>query len=538
MTPHRRIVLLGIDGANPQLLRQWARDGILPNLADLMSRGLSATTESLPGFFIGATWPSLYTGTSPAHHGFHYQLQLRPGTYDLYRPEQTHLVRSPPFWQHVSRASKRVAVLDVPLSQIDTSINGVQTVEWGGHDAVYGFQTFPPALAAHIHERFGDHPLGPTCDGVRKSADDYAALVEKLVEGVRKKGQITRDVLGRERWDLFVQVFTETHCAGHQCWHLHDAGHPEHDAEIVARIGDPLRSVYVAVDRAIGEIVQDAGDALIVVLSAHGMASFYGAQFMLRDILLKLGVMKDAQPPPSAPAKEPLWVSFASAAWRSLPKSLRAHLAPLRALHQGTQRTPPPDPTLGIDADNSPCFPLSNGLGVGGIRLNIAGREPAGVLKSGDDVEAFVAQLSADLLAIVDGRTGAPLVRRVLRTRELYRGPLIDALPDLLVEWNDEVTTGSTNVGKGRAARITAHSDKLGRIEKANGYSRTGEHRTEGLLVAVGPGVTAGEIARHISVLDLAPTFCKLLDVDFPGGEGQPIAELISARASSAPAGR
>jgi predicted AlkP superfamily phosphohydrolase/phosphomutase len=61
--------------------------------------------------------------------------------------------------------------------------------------------------------------------------------------------------------------------------------HPEYDAEIAARIGDPLRTVYAAVDRAIGEIVRDADDALIIVMSAHGMSSFYGAQFMLRDIL-------------------------------------------------------------------------------------------------------------------------------------------------------------------------------------------------------------------------------------------------------------
>ena len=52
-----------------------------------------------------------------------------------------------PFWSHLSRAGRRVAILDVPLTRIDPSINGLQVVEWGGHDSVYGFQTWPPGVA-------------------------------------------------------------------------------------------------------------------------------------------------------------------------------------------------------------------------------------------------------------------------------------------------------------------------------------------------------------------------------------------------------
>ena len=33
--------------------------------------------------------------------------------------------------------------------------------------------------------------------------------------------------------------------------------------------------------------------------------------------------------------------------------------------------------------------------------------------------------------------SGAPLVKRVVRTRDLYAGEQLDALPDLLVEWNE-----------------------------------------------------------------------------------------------------
>jgi predicted AlkP superfamily phosphohydrolase/phosphomutase len=516
--------MLGIDGANPTLLRAWAHAGHLPNLAALLARGLSGETRSLPGFFIGATWPSFYTGTSPARHGFHYQIQLRPGTYELYRPETTRLVQTPPFWHYLSEAGKRVAVLDVPLSQLDARVNGVQTVEWGGHDAVYGFQSTPPELADAIRQRFGVHPMGPSCDGIRASAADYRRFVDLLVRGVEQKAQITRHILARERWDFFAQVFTETHCAGHQCWHLHDAQHPGHDAIIAAEIGNPLHRVYVAVDAAIGTLVREAGDALVVVLSAHGMSSFYGAQLLMREILLKLGVMTAA---PTAPYSEPLWRAAAGAVWRRLPGGIRAALVPIRRLAAERQAEPGELPELGIDPMRSRCFAVSNGLGSGGIRLNLAGREPAGVLQPGTEADSFVAQLTADLLDIRNASTGAPLVSRVLQTRALYEGPYLDSLPDLIVEWNDAVALGSTHVGQGRGAKLVAHSAKLGHLERQNTYSRTGEHRIEGLFVAVGPRVPAARLARAVSVLDFAPTFCHALGVPLPIADGVPIPELL-----------
>lgn len=257
------------------------------------------------------------------------------------------------------------------------------------------------------------------------------------------------------------------------------------------------------------------------------MSSFYGAQFMLRDILQKMGVMQAMLPTPSERQDETMLVAAAGAVWRCLPLAVRKRLAPLRALHAPRNPTSSDEPRLGIDPAKSKCFPLSNGLGIGGIRLNLVGREPAGTVHPGDDEERFVAQLSNDLLNLVDERTGGALVRRVLRTRDLYDGPNLGDLPDLLVEWNDETPTGSTRVGQGRAARVVARSAKLGRVERENSYARTGEHRIEGMFVAVGPQLSAGELTRCVSVLDFAPTFCEFLGVKLPVAEGSSIFELI-----------
>ena len=105
-----------------------------------------------------------------------------------------------------------------------------------------------------------------------------------------------------------------------------------------------------------------------------------------------------------------------------------------------------------------------------------------------EDADRFCAELETDLLAIVDDVTGERLVRRIVRTRELYAGDRIDSLPDLLVEWNDPIARGTTALGGGAGAHVRARSPKIGIIEGMNDYARSGEHRPGGWFVATGPG--------------------------------------------------
>ncbi|MEJ7812385.1 MAG: alkaline phosphatase family protein [Gemmatimonadaceae bacterium] len=533
--PPTRLLLLGIDAASPTLLEEWIDDGTMPNLRALTERGLAGATLGVEGFFVGSTWPSLYTGTSPARHGVHYLLQIVPGTYRLQHVAHAEFVRRPPFWRELSRMGQRVAVLDVPLTRLEPELNGVQVVEWGGHDALYGLHTSPPELAAQLRVRFGTHPAGPSCDRERRSVEDFRAFVEALEAGARRKGEWTCELLARGGWDLFMQVFTEAHCAGHQCWHLHDAAHPAHDPATSAALGDPLRRVYRAIDAAIGDVLAIAGDTHVIVFTAHGMRHWYGAQFLLHEILVRLGVTaRTAEEPSGSRLRE-----AAAGAMRRLPAPLRAHARALSDRLSRSGRGVAPAPAIAMDAARSRCFPLNNGLAVGGIRLNLIGREPGGTLAAGPRAAAFCDQLEEDLLAIVDERTGSALVRRVLRTADLYEGELLDHLPDLLVEWSDETPTGSTALAGGIGARVRARSPKIGVVEGTNGYGRSGEHRAGGWFVAAGPGIERTRLDAGVSLLDLAPTFTGMLGVRLPDCDGRPIPELMRAVAtvpSSAPA--
>jgi len=534
VAPHARVLLLGVDAGSKALVEEWAAAGVLPTFQSLLARGLVGDTRSLEGFFVGSTWPSFYTGVTPARHGIHSLVQLKPGSYELFRCYTGEFVKREPFWNHLSRAGRRVAILDVPLSGVSEGLNGIQTVEWGSHDANYGFRTWPHSLARQIRARFGLHPLTTSCDVDHRSPREFLELKERLVEGVKRKTALTKFFLSQGGWDFFAQVFTEGHCVGHQCWHLHDPRHPGHDPGVVAVTGDLVREVYAAIDAAIGELLARVGDdCLVIVLLSHGMCHRYGAQFLLADILVRLGLAVPPAPRLPGEAGPVRWLDGPLGwGWTHAPDWVKKRSRPLRDRVRGWLDSREPLRRLSLDPRLSRCFLVDNGLAVGGIRLNLTGREPQGLIAPGVEESALCQELARDLEAIVDLSTGRRIVRRVLRTADLYRGEYLSHLPDLLVAWSDETPIGTSTVGRGTGATLRLGSERIGVVEGTNRYCRTGDHRPEGLFVAVGPGVAPGRVRRTVSVMDFGPTLAGLLDVELPDTDGQPIAELLRARPS------
>lgn len=524
-----RLIVLGVDAASADLVQRWTADGELPAMARLMESGTRGSVAGVEGFFVGSTWPTFYTGLDPAGHGVYRLQQLRSGTYELFEPlVEPDGMAGIPFWRRASDAGLRVAVLDVPLSRLDPSLNGVQTVEWGGHDAVFGFQTAPSSLADDILGTVGPYPLPSDCNGDRRTAADFDAFVTALEEAVQRKTALTLDILHRERWDLLVQVFTEAHCCGHQCWHLHDPRHPAHDPALRGAVGDPLERIYRAIDRAVAAIVEHAGEANVLLFSAHGMSFFRGAAPLLPAILRRLGATVPSEPTAGVEPAGATVAGVARTIWHALPAAARERLRPLReALGSGRGAGVGPERATWVDVRRSRCFPVANGFPVGAIRLNLRGREPQGVLEPGDEVERFCAELTRELLAIVDERTDRPLISRVMRTDELYRGPRRSALPDLLVEWSPTRPTGTTAHGQGLGATVRASSSAVGELEATNDWVRTGEHVPEGFFVLTGPDVGPARLSTPVPLVDFHPTICRLLGLPAPAGDGAPVDALV-----------
>ena len=456
-------MFIGVDAGDKDLILHWAEASVLPTFQSLLKRGLSGFTTNPPGLFVGAVWPSFYTGVSPAKHGRYCYSQFRPGTYDFYSTHTPNFIKREPFWNALSRAGRKVAILDVPHT-FPGALNGIQLVEWGAHDAVYGFMSWPASLAREVEDRFGSHPVPARCNGQRDPME-FRILRQQLVTGVSKRADLIGHFLQQEDWDFFAAVFSETHCVGHQCWHLHDETHPRYNEEVAGFVGDPVKDVYMAIDSAIGHLLNQIGpETIAIVLCSHGMGPHYDGTFLLDDIL--------------------------------------------RALEN-----PDATRTQGNLASRN-CFQAPNNSVSGAIRINLVGREPNGRIHPGPEYEGFCATLTRDLLDLVNPDTGEPLVREVFRTVDRYDGEYIDHLPDLIIEWN-------------RAKPISSvYSPKFGVIHKEYRGCRTGDHKPEGMFIALGPSIQPAHLVQRVSVTDFAPTIASLLDVPLPGVDGKPIDEL------------
>jgi len=110
VTSCTKVLFIAVDAADKDLIKAWADDGSLPVFSELFRQAAWSVVDNPPGLYVGAVWPSFYTGIGPArHHRYCYE-QLRPGSYENYRFHPESDLQAEPFWAALSRADKRVAV--------------------------------------------------------------------------------------------------------------------------------------------------------------------------------------------------------------------------------------------------------------------------------------------------------------------------------------------------------------------------------------------------------------------------------------------
>lgn len=496
----RRVMLLGLDAAESSLLLEGARSGALPNLARMHSSGAWGIVDSPAGFGSGAVWPSVATAVSPAEHARYYYRQVPHGGYEARRFEAEEL-RAVPVWDRISAAGRRIAVIDVPKIGVSSDINGVSVVDWISHGPVYrGLRTWPESYAGELTRRYGTDPL-PKCDmpGGRNESQ-MREFLEIMTARIEQRERLTADLWADAELDLLVSVFAEPHCVGHQTWHVRDTEHPQFDAELHAALGDPVMMVYAEIDAAVGRLLEAVdGDTTVIVFSGTGMGPNYTGSHVLDEVLRRLdGVTMTTRRSLTTRAKR--------VAKRLLPRELRRRGRPLkRRVEEGAAAG---------DRARRRSFAVPHNDISGAIRLNIAGRERHGVIQPGE-VEAYIADLRDELLALRNADTGEKVVDEVVVVADENSGEALDRMPDLFVVWN-------------RSQPIDrVRSDSVGVVEYLHRGNRTGDHTPKSCLFAIGAGVVPGPI-DGMTIYDLMPTVAALLGVDAGPTDGKVVGQLTA----------
>lgn len=472
-----KTLFIGLDGWGPDLIQEGIDTGALPNLARLLARLKRVRVDNEPGFGDGVYWTSAATGVDTAGHGIYFILQFNPDTYEFDWVDEAADIPVPAFWQEADEAGRSVCVIDWPHAPFRQMKNGVHVDNWIHHDTPIRLRTSPDHVARKLVEEYGTDPFLPGLHAHPvETAEKARWLTEKGCERIATKGRFCADQLGESDWDFFGVVFSEPHDLGHNAFHIIEPDHPYYDADIAAAAGNPLTAVTAATDKVIGEMLAQAGaDTEVMVMAGLGMRRLVTINHVFDKVVERLDCGLEQEEAPVAQARK---------AYRSaIPLPVRKALRPVRRLLAGKSPDKPPL------ADRR-FFTLLHVDNAGCIRINLKGRERYGIVEP-EDYDALLDEIAADCMDIRDADTGEPIVESVLKVREHFDGPMLDKLPDLVVNWRRD-----------RSLRQIV-SPKIGEIVLPRREVRTGDHILHGDLWAPEPRLRAANIGQECLPADV-----------------------------------
>jgi predicted AlkP superfamily phosphohydrolase/phosphomutase len=462
----RRVVAIGIDAAEPTLVRRLVERGALPVLRSLAAEGTWGPIVSPAAIGSGAVWPTFLTGRPPGEHGLYGEWLWQPDAMALARTSWDHLR---PFWQSDDGRGRTTTIMDVPFAPRLDRPGCTEVLDWGAHDLLKGrLEASPTGVERVVAEVGGVHPFAAGTVDAAGPADHtgLARVVTQCLAGVAQRGRLARRLLADTAPDLFLMAFTEVHRAGHLLWHTVDPSHPDHGA--AAELPGPgLPALLEAIDREIGLLRDLAGpDVAILVFSLHGMRAARGVPAILGPLLEAHGIAvrkswRDHSWPERAgrtlgAVKRQLPDPAKRLYYRLLPKTVTSSLA---------------QPSMPL-----PAYDWSRTLAIslptdqhGWIRFNLRGREARGIVEL-DGYESLCQRVEQAVRAArrADGRS---IARAVIRTAGTARAAISHRLPDLVVHWDDATFDSPLRLADPRLAA------------PAVGLKFTGQHAFEGFYV-------------------------------------------------------
>jgi len=158
-------------------------------------------------------------------------------------------------------------------------------------------------------------------------------------------------------------------------------------------------------------------------------------------------------------------------------------------------------------------------LGLGGLYLNLQGRESCGIVPA-DQADALRQELVSKLTGLRDGAAGEIAVQNAYAGSALYKGPYLDAAPDLIIGYAAGYRT-SWDSAVGKVAL---------QVFEDNTKAWSGDHCVDPVLV---PGVLFSNRkldAADPGLEDMAPTALELFGIRPPRWmEGTPVLRFSGA---------
>lgn len=492
----RKLTVIGLDAATFDVVDPLVAAGELPNLGRLLENGARGVLRSTVHPLTPLAWTTMLTGVNAGRHGI-WDFSERDETGYRVRPINGSYRRAPAVWDHLTRAGRTAGIVNVPFTWPAPAVDGFAIAGLDASEREEGM-THPRELVRELQATHGplvlDHTFPIGADG---RAD--LALARRAVE---QKLAIVHELAARHDPDLLLVVFMAADHIQHICW-------PEWEE---AGAASTVAEVYRILDEAVGELLaRTPDDRDVVVVSDHGAGRLDGV------VNLNAWLRAEGYLAYAGGGEHGRRLVRAGFEWRrKLPPGLRY------AVKQRVPRLRDRIYELReyslVDWRATRAFSYGT---FGNLVVNLRGRESQGIVEPGAEYEQVRDELIERALGL-RGKDGEPIVAAVHRREDLYDGPELERLPDLIVEFDRYAYLGKGTL----TSRAEGLWDEIP-VAPGSAHGYVGSHRPEGVFVLAGPSAQRTD-AVAANAIDLAPTLLYLLGADVPDDlEGRVLLEAI-----------
>lgn len=450
-----KVFIFGIDGAFPEyVFGKWLDE--LPNIKKVLEKSKYGIMNSTIPPLSATAWSSIYTGKNPSDTGIFEYIYRKNHSYEEIHLISSKKLKEKTIWQIASEQGKKSIVcfplLTWPIKPFDgILISGTLTPSGKDVDC-----TYPKELKQEIKEKLGEVPM-PDIPNFRNLTKEE--IIEEVYKMTRKHINIMKYLIQNKEWDLFFGVINMSDRLHHMFWRYLDEKHRKHDPE--SKFKNVIKDFYVFLDKELGNLLELLDkDTKIILISDHGITRMH-TRVNLTDWLIKEGYLVLKEP---IKEKAPFKMSM-------------------------------------VDWEKTRVFAI--GAYEGQVYINLKGREPQGIIETGEEYNALLLELETKLKQI-PGDDGKEMDTKVFVKKRDYNGKLIEEAPDMIVYFDNlEYGCNSTLIG----------NETLWSPSTAKG-SDDATHSKKGIFSITNSN--GKEYLGDVNYLDIAPTILKELNIKIP----------------------
>ncbi len=504
-----RLLMIGVDGADHGMVREWLAAGLLPNLQRLLSAGHLLAHHSTHPPLTAPAWTTAFTGCNPGKHGLY---DFMDYAYPERRPWWEVACSCPSLWSLLSEAGLRVVAINVPMGYPAEAVAGAFVSGFGAPE-LNAKAFYPPSLGERLRAAVPGYDLHPAFEPGK-----WPSLSE-LKRYTDMRPPALWHILGHECPDVIAIVFNALDWAGH-------AYAPQGSGP-----GSPMAQIAAHIDSHIGDLlaVVDWPRTPVMVVSDHGMRC--ARRFVnLPNVFRELGLMKLTGQAAAGGTGPGASRRALIRAWYLLKRILPAGaVAVLRRCIEGRRRELLASSETRIDWDNTIAAPLAGLYGC--VRLNMVGRDPRGIVRP-EEYQATVRDIAGRLQDVADA-SGEPIFSRVLVRDDIYHGDRVDEAPDLVLWPRAPDMALGTPPNEQELLLYALQPGIISPLQPA-----TGVHRETGILLLSGDDFSSLTCGDTCDLADLTPTALSVLGLPVPSHmDGRPLVPTTGTKAVEADEG-